>query len=176
MPTIITRRAVGLVCALGLMAMPAIALAQKPQPRAPALAAQGSVVPKTEALLMMIRTTLIALNHANRTGNYTVLRDLAAPSFQATNNPARLGQIFAKLRSKNLDLSPIVLVSPQLSAKPAITAQGMLHIRGVFPTRPLQINFEFLFQPVAGHWRLFGLSVKEGKAPTNAKRNTKTKP
>lgn len=176
MPTIITRGAVGLVCALGLMAMPDIALAQKPQARAPALAAQGNVVPKTEALLMMIRTTLIALNHANRTGNYTVLRDLAAPSFQATNNPARLGQIFAKLRAKNLDLSPIVLVSPQLLAKPAITAQGMLHIRGLFPTRPLQINFELLFQPVAGHWRLFGLSVKEGQAPKNAKRNTKTKP
>ncbi len=176
MPAIITRGAIGLVCALCLAVVPTIASAQKQQPRAPALAAQGNVVPKTEALLMMIRTTLIALNHANRTGNYTVLRDLAAPSFQATNNPARLGQIFAKLRAKNLDLSPIVLVSPQLLAKPAITAQGMLHIRGLFPTRPLQINFELLFQPVTGHWRLFGLSVKEGQAPKNTKRKSKRKP
>jgi len=176
MHTIMKRATIGLVCAFSFAAIPAIALAQKPQPRAPALAAQGNVVPKAEALLMMIRTTLIALNHANRTGNYTVLRDLAAPSFQATNNPARLGQIFAKLRGKNLDLSPIVLVSPKLLAKPAITAQGMLHIRGLFPTRPLQINFELLFQPVAGHWRLFGLSVKEGQAPKKAKRNRKSKP
>jgi hypothetical protein len=40
----------------------------------------------------------------------------------------------------------------------------MLNIKGYFPTKPVQINFEMLFQSVAGRWRLFGLSVQ----PSNA--------
>jgi hypothetical protein len=35
----------------------------------------------------------------------------------------------------------------------------MLRLTGFFPTRPQQINFDLLFQNVAGQWRLFGISV-----------------
>ena len=52
----------------------------------------------------MIRSTLLALDHANKTGNYTVLRDLGAPGFQA-NTEARLAEIFAAQRKDNIDLS-----------------------------------------------------------------------
>ena len=44
---------------------------------------------------------LIALDQANKTGNYTVLRDLGSPAFQA-NTAARLGEIFAGLRHEIL--------------------------------------------------------------------------
>jgi hypothetical protein len=40
----------------------------------------------------------------------------------------------------------------------------MLNVKGYFPTTPVQINFEMLFQSVAGRWRLFGISVQ----PSNA--------
>ena len=33
-------------------------------------------------VLMLIRSSLLALDHANKTGNYTVLRDIGAPGFQ----------------------------------------------------------------------------------------------
>jgi hypothetical protein len=33
--------------------------------------------------LILIRQTLLALDQANKTGNYTVLRDLGSPDFQA---------------------------------------------------------------------------------------------
>src|SRR5262245_20468190 len=89
---------------------PAAAPASKPQakpvapaksPAAPAAApaAQGAAqaqaalpqgMPDAYKLNLLIRTTVIAVNQANRTGNYSVLRDLAAPGFQASNNPAQL--------------------------------------------------------------------------------------
>jgi hypothetical protein len=46
-------------------------------------------VPDDLKLIILIRTALIALNQANLTGNYSVLRDIATPSFQQANNPAR---------------------------------------------------------------------------------------
>ena len=33
-------------------------------------------------------------------------------------------------------------------------------MKGYFPGKPVQINFEVLYQAVNGRWRLFGLSVQ----------------
>lgn len=126
--------------------------------------APASAVPPAEVQLMLVRSTLQALNHANSTGNYTVLRDLASPDFQSANNAAQLGRIFGKLRGQNLNLSPILVVMPEYSAPTTINAEGLLKISGYFPTRPLRINFQMLFQPVEGTWRLFGLAVDPAPA------------
>ncbi|MBK5199244.1 MAG: hypothetical protein JJE37_13355 [Methyloceanibacter sp.] len=50
---------------------------QATQAKAPAQPAKPGVDLK---LIILIRTALIALNQANLTGNYSVLRDIAAPS------------------------------------------------------------------------------------------------
>jgi hypothetical protein len=115
-------------------------------------------------VLMLVRSTLIALDHANKTGNYTVLRDLGAPGFQAANNPARLGEVFAKLRNDKLDLAGITVIDPQLSLLPQIEPNGMMHMAGFFPSMPQQINFELIYAPAEGQWRLFGISVSVGQA------------
>jgi hypothetical protein len=64
-----------------------------PQPAKPS-------VPDDLKLIILIRTSLIALNHANLTGNYSVLRHVAAPGFQQANNAAQLAQIFSDLRNR----------------------------------------------------------------------------
>ena len=97
-----------------------------------------------EQALYLIRSTLLTLNDANRTGNYTVLRDLAAPDFQARNTAADLASVFTDLRRRNFDLFSVALAAPQLSAPPALDGNGMLRLTGAFPTRPLQINFDLL--------------------------------
>src|SRR6476660_5257623 len=114
-------------------------------------------------VLILIRSSLLALDQANKTGNYTVLRDLGAPDFQV-NSAARLGEIFAKLRNDNLDLSGVAVIDPQLSLLPQIEANGLMHMAGFFPSVPTQVNFELSFAPVNGQWRLFGISVSIGQS------------
>src|SRR6478735_7445044 len=114
-------------------------------------------------VLMLIRSTLLALDQANKTGNYTVLRDLGAPGFQA-NTAARLAEIFAKQRGDKLDLSGVAVIDPQLSLLPQIEPNGLLHMAGFFPSVPSQVNFELLFAPVEGQWRLFGVSLSVGQS------------
>jgi hypothetical protein len=120
----------------------------------------------TEQALYLIRSTLLTLNDANRSGNYTVLRDLAAPDFQARNTAADLSQSFSDLRRRNFDLYGAALLSPQLTAVPALDQRGFLRLAGYFPTRPQQINFDLLFQNVANQWRLFGISIATPDVPT----------
>jgi hypothetical protein len=113
-------------------------------------------------VLILVRSTLIALDQANKTGNYTVLRDLGAPGFQV-NSAARLGEIFAGLRRDNLDLSGVAAIDPQLTLLPEIGADGMMRMTGFFPSAPSQINFDLLYAPVNGQWRLYGVSVALGQ-------------
>ena len=135
-----------------------------PQPQP----AQQQAAPKPanidrNGVLMLIRSTLLALDQANKTGNYTVLRDLGAPGFQV-NNAARLAEIFAKQRGDKLDLSGVAVIDPQLSLLPQIEPNGLLHMAGFFPSVPSQVNFELLFAPVEGQWRVFGVSLSVGQS------------
>ena len=122
-------------------------------------------LPSDDKLLILINSALMALNQANATGNYTVLRDMAAPGFKRVNSPERLAKVFGDLRSRNLDLSPVVLFQPKLYRKPEISQRGMLRITGFFPTSPERVNFDLIFQPVQGKWSLYGIAANTQKAP-----------
>ncbi|MEO8318823.1 MAG: hypothetical protein ABI561_10920 [Bradyrhizobium sp.] len=122
-------------------------------------AAPQLVVPDAQGLAVLIYNSLIALNHANLTGNYSVLRDLAAPEFQKRNSPKQLAATFADMRARNVNLSPIVLYQPKLARDAAIDDKGFLRMAGFYETQPLQVHFNLVFQPVAAVWRLFEISV-----------------
>jgi hypothetical protein len=126
--------------------------------------AQQPAQPGVEQVLYLIRSTLLTLNDANRSGNYTVLRDLAAPAFQARNTAADLAANFTDLRRRNFDLFAVALTAPQLTASPAIDANKLLRLTGLFPTRPLQINFDLVFEVVNGRWCLDGISIATPEA------------
>lgn len=155
---------------------PAAAHQQAPAAAAPKSAAQPTTV-STDQALYLVRSTLLTLNDANRSGNYTVLRDLASPDFQAKNTAADLAQIFADLRRRNFDLFAAALVPAQFTTPPAVDANGRLHLTGFFPTRPRRITFDLIFQVVNGQWRLFGISVQTPEAPaTQSELNPSTRP
>src|SRR5262249_45592014 len=82
----------------------------------------------------LVRSTLMMLNDANRSGNYTVLRDLAAPDFQARTSAADLAQSFADLRRRNFDLFAAAILPPQFTSGPAVDANGRLRLIGFFAT------------------------------------------
>jgi hypothetical protein len=130
----------------------------QPQPQAPRPAQIDR-----NGVLILIRETLLALDQANKTGNYTVLRDLGSPEFQ-NNTAARLAEIFAQQRKDNIDLSGISVIDPQLTLLPQIEGNGLMHLAGFFPSVPTQVNFELMYAPVGGRWKLFGLSVSFGQA------------
>lgn len=118
----------------------------------------AGVVPDAATLVVLIRSTVAALNQANLTGNYSVLRDWGAPSFQEANSPASLADTFADLRSRGIDLSATTVIDPRLFRPAEINANGMLRLTGYFPSQPEQVNFDLAFQYV-GAWKLFGIGV-----------------
>jgi hypothetical protein len=126
-------------------------------------------MPEAEAIVILVRTSLLTLNDAVQSGNFTVLRDLAAPGFRDSNTAAKLSQIFSALARDDIDLSKVAVASPQLSEAPRIDAKsGMLTIKGFFQSGAGKVNFGVMYQGIRGQWRLYGMFVKPAVAAFGA--------
>jgi hypothetical protein len=161
-----------LIVGLGLAAsLPGQGIAQRPRPAQPqpALTAPQPIVPDPLIVKKLIWSTMAAVDHANSTGNYSVLRDLAAPSFQSNNNAATLASVFQSIRVQRVDLSNTLLVAPTYEIAPVIQ-NGLLRVRGTFPLRPAGIGFDLFISPSKGRWALFGIA-----SGTDRKRNYRTR-
>jgi hypothetical protein len=146
-----------------------LAVAQEAPRAAPKAAAPqqpGIQVPQPEVLLILIRSAMIGLDHANRTGNYSVLRELGGPALQQ-NSSAQLSGAFANLRANKVDLLVTAVSTPQLMQQPKVSPDGLLQLVGFFPTQPRRIQFNIVYQPVSGQWRLAGLNVGLVQAAAN---------
>jgi hypothetical protein len=160
---------VGLAVVTAVTVAATCAVAADPKtPGSPAAAPITQAMPDDYKLNMLIRTTLIALSQANQTGNYSVLRDLGTPQFQQLNSDARLVEIFASVRRRNLDLSPVVFFDPQLVRQPAIE-NGLLRLTGLIPTKPERILFDMGFEQIDGQWRLSAIVIDIQPSPEAAK-------
>lgn len=129
---------------------PAPALAQRP--------AAVNAIPDQAGLARLVWSTLAAVDHANKTGNYNVLRSLGSPDFQATNSAPALSRIFASLREQGINLSDTLSIEPSYEFAPALEG-GMLRLRGAFRMRPQAIQFDLLYQWNQG-WMLQGIAVR----------------
>lgn len=164
------RRALARRWALLLIAaaLPQPALGQRrPAPApGPALQSQATAassavpVPDQRASLKLLWSMIAAVDHANRTGNYSVLRDLGSAGFQANNNPATLGGVFAGIRGQNVDLSEALTVAPVWDIGPTMIRPGFLRMRGSFPLRPAAVAFDLIFAWERGGWRLDAVAVQ----------------
>jgi len=114
----------------------------------------------SELATILLRNTVVAVHQANITGNYTVLRDLAAPAFQDKNSMADLALAFAPLRQQKLDLAPVVLLEPTFTQKPVIDRQNILRFAGTLQSKPVPVAYELAFQKANGIWRWSAISIR----------------
>lgn len=119
-------------------------------------------LPTDSGVLVLVRTSLLTLNDAMRSGNFTVMRDLIAPSVREQNSSGRLYQIFSSLMAQRLDLRAVAILTPSYSKPPAIGTDGLLRVEGYFPGPSARINFNLALEWVGNGWSVHGLSVTLG--------------
>lgn len=121
-------------------------------------------MPAADVLVMMVRAALTAVNQANFTENYSVLRGMTTPALQTRLSAEQLGRAFVDLRKQNLDLSPALVLAPEFTEMPRLTSAGALMLKGIFPSRPLRINFAIEYLPIDGFWMIDQFSVSASRA------------
>jgi len=150
----------GLIAATLIGTTPAAFGQSQPQPSArPAISVIR--VPDENTLARLVWSTMVALDNANRTENYSVLNSLGTTAFKRRNSPAQLSNNFRDLRANRVDIGRAILSSPTYYIPPQITSQGHLRLRGGFDFRPNSIRFDLLYSLEDGGWRITAMSVVE---------------
>lgn len=123
--------------------------------------AQAASVPDENVLARLVWTTMVTLDNANRTDNYTVLHALGSQEFRKANSPDSLRATFKTLRDQRVDVGRAILVSPTYYMTPGFTPDGLLRLRGGFEFRPNAVRFDLLYTMSGGGWQLDAISVAE---------------
>jgi len=145
--------------ALGGNTLPEVIAARAEWRAEPHAAPVPSTVDWDQAAIL-IKSTIMAIHHANQTGNYSVLRDLGTPGFRERFDQARLTAVFARLRGLRVDFGSVLLMTPSsLHKQPELTAANELHLVGDFSTQPLQIHYDLAFVLIGDQWRIEGLAI-----------------
>ena len=147
-------------CSFGFLSVSTV-VAQTPPAKsaAPAKVQPQPITIDRASVLILTRSAILALDQANKTGNYSVFREWSAPAFALTNSSGQLADIFAQLRRNRTDLSGVLILEPQLTKNPEIDARGNLHLVGYFPSTPTQLRFELIYAPVDQQWRLYDINL-----------------
>lgn len=127
-----------------------------------AAAAQGRSPqpPSIPAALALVRSTLIAVDQANQTDNYGVLRELGTPAFVESNSAEFLSQAFKPWREPGRDFAFVAIAQPQLARPPVVDERGVLRIVGRVPTPNFDLSFDLAYQLVEGRWRVAGILIR----------------
>jgi hypothetical protein len=113
----------------------------------------------TEAAVHEVRSVLSTLNDANRSGNYSVLRDLAASEFKDEHSVDDLGRAFARLRESGTELSFVNRTAPEFNSSSLIESDGSMKLEGRFRGPAEDLEFAMTFVEQEGRWRLRTLDV-----------------
>ena len=119
-------------------------------------------MPNELELAKLVWSTMVMVDQANRSGNYSVMRDSSASGFQIQNDAARLAEIFAPIRAMRVDLSNSLVIAPTYTAGPTLLQADVFNVKGFFGLRPTPIVFDFYYQWEQGRWKLFGISIQPG--------------
>lgn len=121
-------------------------------------------VPDENTLARLVWSTMIALDNANRTDDYSVLYALGTTGFRRTNSIDQLRANFTVLRDNRVDVGRAILSTPSYYIPPEINQRGHLRLRGGFDYRPRSIRFDLIYAQEGGGWRINAVSVVEMSA------------
>jgi hypothetical protein len=119
--------------------------------------AQAMPTPLTQEVL--IKASLLTLNDAIVTDNFTVLHARMSKPFRDQFPPDRLRGIFKSFVDGHADFDLIVAKAPIAVGESKIDAEGVLRLSGYFDTTPKKLNYDLGYIRSEGDWKLSKLNV-----------------
>lgn len=119
----------------------------------------GRQLPPDEKSKALIQDTLLDFNQAIQDKSFDGFHTTISRAWQEQITADKLKEVFQQFMDKNLDISAIKRVDPVLSDPPEINSDGLLILKGYYPTRPFKVNFQLKYIYEHPAWKLFGLNV-----------------
>ena len=126
-------------------------------------------------LKALVFDSLFAFNKAVQEKNFAQFHEeRLSPQFRKQFPLEKFTAAFQVFIDKGYDISNIAKSEPVFDIPPAIDSDGLLVLKGHYPTRPNKVTFELTYIYESSAWKLLGINVQAvpfventGKVPTN---------
>ena len=107
----------------------------------------------------MVKVTLVTLNNAVLSKNFSVLWSKSAYGLRRRYSAAKMRRAFAPFIKQGVDIAPALNLRPIWNIEPTVDAHGELRLAGWFRTRPRIVRFDLRYLRERGRWRLSMIDV-----------------
>jgi hypothetical protein len=125
-------------------------------------------LPTTEEAKELVRDSLIAFNAAVQTKSFVDFHKQIAVMWQKQVTPERLAQLFDVFVKGEIDLSDITRLEPAFDKPPATNENGLLELKGSYPTQPSRVIFDLAYLYEGTEWKLVKINVNVRPPETEA--------
>jgi len=116
-------------------------------------------LPSDKELQAMALESLLAYNKAIQAKNFDSFYQQISKLWRDQTTPEKLKAIFQPAIDKGSDISSIAKVEPTYDKPPAIDEDGVLFLKGSYPTQPSKVTFQLKYIYEDGVWRLVGITT-----------------
>jgi hypothetical protein len=123
-------------------------------------------VPSEEKLQTLVKTTLFDFGDAVQEGDFTDFHKKIAEVWRDETSPEELNKAFAPFIEKKeiynfkKGIAPLDAKFSPVPAIEKVADLDALVVRGVYPTKPQQTQFELKYTQEDDQWKLIGINVK----------------
>ncbi len=132
-------------------------------------------VPSKKELQKLALDSLLLFNVAVQTKSFDNFHAKIAQLWQKQVTPEKLLQIFHSFIDKKINIALIVKEDPDFDETPSINGDGLLIMKGSYPTQPNKVFFELKYIDEEGTWKLVGINVQVKPADDSAPKKGKEK-
>ena len=121
--------------------------------------ARAKDVPPQKELASLTSDSILSFNQAIQAKDFTAFHKQISALWQAQVTPSKLKEIFQSFIDQQIDLSIVKGVEPVFSEPAKINEDGVLVLKGTFPTTPTKVDFQLKYLNEKSAWKLVGINV-----------------
>lgn len=124
------------------------------------IAARAADIPEKAETKSMTESSILSFGKAVKKKDFSGFYEDIATIWQKQTSPEKLEELFKDFLNKGIDL-PAALEGkePVFNQPAAIDSDGVLMIKGYYPTTPNRVVFQLKYLEEEDEWKLVGIDV-----------------
>ena len=125
--------------------------------------------PADADLRKLVRQTLVDFNDAVQAKDFSGFHAKASTPLRQQITPEKLREAFQSFIDRRVNIAAVKDLEPKFAGPPKVDGDGVLTVKGEYPTRPTRTAFRLKYFQEKGEWRVLGVSVDTTETETEQK-------
>lgn len=130
---------------------------------------EKQVLPNSSENEKIAVDTTLAFAKAVNANDLSLFRNQTTKEFKTTFTHEQFEKTFSGFIEQKINLLPVANLKPQFRNPPSLSNDGTLTLKGYFPTRPSQVEFDYSFLWRNNGWKVSGISLEINPVNTSSR-------